>query len=207
MNEPAETQVAVHCLYDEIVDVHDLIPHPRNPNTHGAAQIELLRRLIVHHGWRAPVVVSNLSGFVVSGHGRMMAAQGMGDQRVPVVRQDFVTDEDEAAHLIADNQIAELSQWDNSKLKDILDELKTDEVDLEVAGFSANAFNDLLSEMGMNLDPSASGKLLTEADTEKAGGKLGSQFTDRQDGEAGAFIHVACPKCGEDFSFRKSEVM
>lgn len=153
------------------------------------------------------MVVSNLSGFVVSGHGRMMAAQGMFDQRVPVVHQDFETEADETAHLIADNQIAELGQWDNSKLKDILDELKTDEIDLAVAGFSPGAFTDLLAEMGMNLDPTASGKLLTEAETERAAGKLGSQFTDRQAVEAGAFIHVACPHCGEDFSFKKSEVL
>ena len=61
--------VSVFCAFDEVVDINDLKENPRNPNTHPSVQIDLLAQIIKKTGWRAPITVSNLSGFIVKGHG------------------------------------------------------------------------------------------------------------------------------------------
>jgi DNA modification methylase len=142
---------AVHCAHDEMVDVVDLIPNPRNPNKHSDKQVALLAKIIRHQGWRAPIVVSKRSGFVVAGHGRLDAAKLMGVQLVPVNRQEFATEADEWAHLIADNRIAELADMDNSALGDLLKELDGLDFDLEAAGFDEKAA-DLLTATESDVD-------------------------------------------------------
>ena len=59
----------------KIVDVDLLIECPKNNNSHPEEQIERLAKLITHTGFRNPLVVSNRSGFVLCGHGRIAAAK------------------------------------------------------------------------------------------------------------------------------------
>jgi hypothetical protein len=114
-----------------MVDIDLLVANPRNPNKHGERQIELLAKIMNHQGWRHPITVSKRSGFIVTGHGRMMAARKLGWKTCPVDRQDFETEADEYAHLIADNKIAELSDTDLRMVQDIVLEMPTDfDVDL-----------------------------------------------------------------------------
>ena len=128
--------IPVHCAHDEMADVTSLIPNPRNPNKHGDKQVAMLAKIIRHQGWRAPIVVSNRSGFIVAGHGRLEAAKLLNVQTVPVNRQDFATEADEWAHLIADNRIAELAETDDAMLKELLTELDG-KIDMDLSGFDA----------------------------------------------------------------------
>ena len=129
--------IPVHCTHDELADVTNLIPNPRNPNRHGDKQVAMLAKIIRHQGWRAPIVVSKRSGFIVTGHGRLEAAKLLQVQTVPVNFQDFATEADEWAHLIADNRIAELAEADGAMLKDLLLELDTGAFDMDLSGFDA----------------------------------------------------------------------
>lgn len=70
--------VPVFCAHDAIVPLKDLRPNPKNPNQHPPEQIKLLSSIIRATGWRGPITVSKRSGFIVKGHGRMMAAE-LGD--------------------------------------------------------------------------------------------------------------------------------
>ena len=115
--------VEVKCAHDEMVPVEKLVPNPRNPNKHPAKQIELLAKIIGAQGWRAPVSVSRLSGFIVRGHGRYEAALKMGCESVPVDFQDYGNEAEEWADLIADNRIAELASIDEDELTGILQEM------------------------------------------------------------------------------------
>ena len=81
--------IEVHCSFKEEVDLVDLVPHPRNPNKHDDRQIGLLAKIIRNQGWRNPIVVSDRSGFIVAGHGRMEAAKLLDVEKVPVDRQSF----------------------------------------------------------------------------------------------------------------------
>ena len=71
----------------------------------------------------------------MSGHGRLQAALLLQVEKVPVDEQDFVTEADEWAHLVADNRIAELAETDGAMLKDILGDLDTGAFDMDVTGF------------------------------------------------------------------------
>ncbi|MTV47748.1 DNA modification methylase [Heliobacillus mobilis] len=136
----------VHCSYTEQIKVTALLPNPRNPNTHPQAQIELLAKIIKHQGWRAPITVSNRSGFIVRGHGRYLAAKLLGLEKVPVDRQDYSSEAEEWADLIADNKIAELSEMNSEILKDLLQELDTGDFDMDLTGFTGKELEELMTE-------------------------------------------------------------
>lgn len=129
------SDITVHCSHSELADVVSLIPNPRNPNKHPDKQIAMLAKIIRHQGWRSPIVVSNRSGFVVKGHGRLEAAKMLQVEKVPVDRQDYATEADEWADLIADNRIAELAETDDESLKALLSEVEAGGLGLEIAGF------------------------------------------------------------------------
>ena len=80
--------VAVYCAHDKITDTDSLIGNPRNPNKHPKDQITALAKIIKRQGWRHPIVVSNRSGFVVKGHGRLLATKEIGVLEVPYVMKN-----------------------------------------------------------------------------------------------------------------------
>jgi len=79
----------IHCLYDKLVSPRELKAHAKNRNKHPDEQIRRLADILDYQGWRYPIKVSNLSGQVTSGHGRIQAALLKGWQAVPVVYQDY----------------------------------------------------------------------------------------------------------------------
>lgn len=136
--------ITIHCAYTDLVDIASVIPNPRNPNHHSDKQVALLAKVIKVQGWRAPITVSNRSGFIVRGHGRLMAAQLLGLDTVPIDRQDYESEAAEYADLIADNRIAELSDIDNT----LLGELLADTGDFaEFTGYSDDDITSLLNQV------------------------------------------------------------
>ena len=134
----------IHCAHDSMVKIEELCENPRNPNSHPERQIELLGKIIREQGWRAPITVSNRSGYIVRGHGRLQAAQWLGLKTVPVDRQDYESDEAELADLIADNRIAELAIIDDEMLVDLIGELGLEEIDMELTGFDVEGLTDFV---------------------------------------------------------------
>lgn len=67
----------------------------------------------------------------------------LGLKTVPVSLQDFATEADEHAFLLADNKIAELAELDNAMLVDILQNLSTAGMEIELAGFTTTEFEAL----------------------------------------------------------------
>ncbi len=163
-----EKDIPVHCSHDELVDITALVPNPRNPNQHSDKQIELLAKIIKNQGWRAPITVSTRSGFIVRGHGRLLAAQLLGVSRVPVDRQEYATEAEEWADLIADNRIAELSQIDDSLLASLMAELNTSDFDVSLTGFSDKQIDNLIADFNTtevredNFDPAAAASEISE---------------------------------------------
>ena len=143
----AQKKIANHCAHDEMQPLASLTPHPRNPNKHTAAQVKLLAKIIAGQGWRAPVVVSKRTGYIVAGHARREAALLLGLDSVPVNVQPFKNEAEEHAHLIADNRIAELATIDTASLKDLLLELDTGALDMDLTGYDADALAGLMEEL------------------------------------------------------------
>lgn len=137
--------VPVYCAHDAIVDVAKLVPNPKNPNQHPDEQIQLLGRIIRQTGWRQPITVSTRSGFIVKGHGRLAAALLEGVKEVPVDYQNYASEAEEYADLVADNRIAELAEIDNKMLADIFADIDTGEIPMELTGFTEDEVENLIT--------------------------------------------------------------
>lgn len=139
--------VPVFCAHDAIVDVAKLVPNPKNPNQHPDSQIQLLGRIIRQTGWRQPITVSKRSGFIVKGHGRLAAALLEGVKEVPVDYQNYTTEAEEYADLVADNRIAELAETDSKLLADILADIDTGEIPVELTGYTEDEVASLVTAL------------------------------------------------------------
>ncbi len=70
--------VKIFCRYAEMRPLVSLVEHPKNPNTLPQAQLERQAEVIGGNGWRQPITVSDLSGYIIKGHGRYQAAKFVG---------------------------------------------------------------------------------------------------------------------------------
>ena len=84
---------------------------------------------------------------MVRGHGRLLAARILGLETIPVDFQDYDNEAQEHADLVADNRIAELAEMDRGTLKDLIEELDTGDLDLEMTGFDEKALASLMSQI------------------------------------------------------------
>jgi DNA modification methylase len=135
----------IECAHDAIVSLSKLKPHPGNPNKHPEEQIRLLAKIIGLQGWRLPVVVSKRSGYIVAGHARLLAAKALKLKEAPVDYQDFASEAEEIAHLIADNRIAELAEMDRAALRELAEQIDSGVFDMELTGFDPVALEELMT--------------------------------------------------------------
>ena len=163
------SKVEIHCKYDELIDPKTLKNHNRNRNKHGQDQIDRLAELYKYHGIRHPIIVSNLSGFIVAGHGRKLAAIRAGIKEMPVVYQDFDSTDAEYAFIQSDNAIALWAELDLSGINMDIGDLGPD-------------FNiDMLGIKDFEID-------VSEKETKNTSKELDqSEFNDFEN---------QCPKCG-----------
>lgn len=139
--------IPVFCAHDEVVPIEKLVPNPRNPNTHPPEQIRALGAIIRATGWRQPVTVSTRSGFIVKGHGRLLAAQLEDLGEIPVDYQNYASEAEEYADLIADNRLAELSEIDSKILADLCIEIDTGEIPFELTGYTEEEYGKLVTAL------------------------------------------------------------
>ena len=122
--------ITIKCSHEDLIDIDKLVENPKNPNKHPENQIRLLAKIIKFQGWRHPVIISNRTGFVVAGHGRLAAARELGVTEIPVDYQDFENEAEEYAFLIADNKIAELANHDDGMMIEEIKELGIEDFEL-----------------------------------------------------------------------------
>lgn len=144
--------VSVWCAHEQIVAVDSLKPHPRNPNKHPDKQIRLLSKVIEAQGWRCPITISSLSGFIVRGHARRLAALKLGLKEVPVDFQHYENEEAELADLVADNRLSELAEMDRKMLREVLGVLDNGALDMELTGYDEI---DVETLMATDFDPTS----------------------------------------------------
>jgi len=119
----------VKCEHDKLEDIHKVIDNPKNPNKHDDKQVGLLAKLIDYTGFRHPIIVSKRSGFIVAGHGRLLAAKKLGYEQVPVDYQDFKDEAEEFAFMVADNKVSILAEHDDAMMIDLLKDIEIDDYD------------------------------------------------------------------------------
>lgn len=144
--------IPVFCAHDAILPLEKLVPNQKNPNTHSDEQVRLLGKIIQATGWRQPITVSTRSGFIVKGHGRLMAARVVGLTEAPVDYQEYANEAEEHADMVADNRLAELSEIDNARLVDIFNEIDLSEIPTELTGYTDKEVQEIESALIENLE-------------------------------------------------------
>jgi ParB-like chromosome segregation protein Spo0J len=96
--------------------VADLIPYARNARTHSEQQVAQIAASIKEWGWTTPLLVDEDNG-IIAGHGRVMAAQKLGIDEIPVMIAKGWSDAQKRAYILADNQLALNAGWDSELLK------------------------------------------------------------------------------------------
>ncbi|WNO10526.1 site-specific DNA-methyltransferase [Teredinibacter sp. KSP-S5-2] len=115
--------------------VAKLIPYARNARTHSDAQVDQIAASIVEFGFVNPILVGE-NNVIVAGHCRLLAAQKLGMDVVPVIVLSHLSDTQRRALIIADNQLALGAGWSEEMLHLELAELSELDFDLDLLGFS-----------------------------------------------------------------------
>jgi len=123
-----------------------LIPYARNARTHEEDQVAQIAGSIAEFGFINPILVGN-DNVIIAGHGRLMAAQQLGLNEVPVIVLAHLSEAQRRALVIADNKIAENAGWDEELLKLELADLKDIGFDLDLIGFSDTELDQLLDDI------------------------------------------------------------
>lgn len=123
--------------------VSDLVPYLQNARTHDKEQVSLIAESIKKFGFNNPVLLDGENG-VIAGHGRLMAARLLKMTHVPCIELSHLTETQKKAYILADNQIALRSSWDEKMLKSELALLNDEGFDMKQLGFLENDLKALL---------------------------------------------------------------
>jgi hypothetical protein len=123
-----------------------LIPYARNSRTHSKGQVDKIAASIKEFGFLNPIIVDGENG-IIAGHGRVMAAQKLGLDTLPVIEASHLTDAQRRAYVIADNRLALDAGWDDEMLRVEFSELAEAGFDLELTGFDADELDDISTEI------------------------------------------------------------
>lgn len=123
------------------VEIGKLRPWEENPRRNDHA-VDAVARSIESFGFNVPILCDQ-DLTIVAGHTRWKAARKLGMKSVPVV-VIHMTDAQRKAFSIADNKTAEIATWNFPKLRDILEELRSEDLNLPDLGFSGTELLALL---------------------------------------------------------------
>jgi DNA modification methylase len=123
----------------------DLIPYARNTRIHSPEQVAQIAGSIREFGFTNPILIDGENG-IIAGHGRVMAAQKLGLEKVPCIRLAHLTDTQRRAYIIADNKLALNAGWDEEMLALELGDLGDLDFDLSLIGFDEAELGDLMAE-------------------------------------------------------------
>ena len=87
------------------------IPYAQNPRLPTKSAVAKVATSLQEFGWRQPIVV-DVGGVIVAGHKRLLAAQSLKMDRVPVHVARDLTPAQAKAYRLMDNRAGEDSEWD-----------------------------------------------------------------------------------------------
>lgn len=117
--------------------------NPRKDLGFGDPDYEKLKKSILEFDLVEPLVWNKRTGNLVGGHQRLKILKELGIENVEVSVVDLSPVKEKALNL-ALNKIQ--GEWDLPKLKDLLQELDTGELDMEITGFDFKEIEDLITQ-------------------------------------------------------------
>lgn len=160
------TMMVVAPEFIDQTPVDELVPYENNPRTHSATQLDRLVNSLKEFGFTNPILIDEDNN-VIAGHGRLQAAIIAGLKTVPTITLSHLTEEQRRAYVIADNQLALNSGWDDDLLQAELKALGEAGFDLTLLGWGEN-----LPTFGEDIDLSALDDFDDDPTTELADGVM-----------------------------------
>ncbi len=129
----------------ELVEIEKLVPYINNARLHDQKQIDKVAASIREFGFLNPIIIDDRYT-ILCGHCRYEASKKLGLKKVPCIKEEYLTEAQKKAYIIADNRTAEDAGWDTELLKVELDALNAEAFDLSLTGFDEGELNDLFKE-------------------------------------------------------------
>lgn len=124
-------------LVIETANIDELIPYAQNSKKHPKKQIDEIARSIDEFGNCDPIGVwTNADGKleIVEGHGRVLALRQLGETECPIIKLDFLTDDQRRAYSHVHNQLTLNSDIDEEILRQEIDSISS--IDWAAFGFN-----------------------------------------------------------------------
>src|SRR5699024_7120414 len=99
--------------------ISELKEYENNPRLINDEAVDRVAASIKEFGFKVPIIVDE-ENVIVACHTRKLAARSLGMEEVPVIIADDLTEEQIKAFRLADNKVAEFSDWDLELLSDEL---------------------------------------------------------------------------------------
>ena len=124
-----------------------ITPYEQNAKVHNGKQVEQIMKSITEFDFNNPILIDE-NNVVIAGHGRLLAAQKLQLQKVPVIQLLHLNDAQKRAYRIADNKLTENGKWDVDLLKVEFTELEKLELDfsLDITGFDIGDIDVILDD-------------------------------------------------------------
>ena len=117
----------------EYVPIASIKPYEGNAKKHPQEQIDQIKKSIELMGFDDPIAVWK-NGEIIEGHGRLIAAQQLGLEKVPIIRLDELSDEQRRAYALIHNKLTMNSGFDLMTLDEELANIT--EFDMEAFSFT-----------------------------------------------------------------------
>lgn len=129
--------------------IESIIPYDKKPRFNDEA-VKYVAESIQQFGFKVPIIIDQ-DNVIIAGHTRLKAAKELGYETVPCVLADDLTPEQVKAFRLADNKVAEYSEWDMDLLKSELMEIES--IDMESLGFEEMEELDTAEAVDDGYDP------------------------------------------------------
>ena len=153
-----------------MLPVSEVRPYEKNPRKNADA-VKYVKASIEKFGFKQPIVIDS-NRVIISGHTRLEAAKSLGMDEVPCIVADDLTEAQAKALRLADNKVAEFSEWEMNLLGGELGELaEISDIDMGDFGFDLTEFDNIgmddegdNAEKGVNLSDTY--QIIVECDSE-----------------------------------------
>ncbi len=192
----------------------EIKPYWRNPRKNDRT-LGPLKKSMVRFGVKAPLQIDE-NGVIITGHARYRAAMELGLEEVPVIVVKDLNSEQVKEYRIADNKVAEKSEWDYEQLGVEFEELNDPKIMLEL-GFTPN---EVLNLIDIDLDSKLDGLSAEEKplDIDLSTGTVDTEFgmpeesdvekpETQSDSTEESEIELVCPECLEVQVVQKQEIL
>jgi ParB-like chromosome segregation protein Spo0J len=141
-------------LQIKYLPLDELTPYRHNARLHPPAQIRKLRASLAEFGWTNPIL--HAEGQIIAGHARLTAAVGMRHDKQPIrhhpnadvaptIDLSHLAPDQRRAYVLADNRVAEDSDWDLEMLRaELTGLMATPSIELEVTGFGYEQLREVI---------------------------------------------------------------